>query len=74
MAAFVVGPTGLAYDAEADVLYVASTSDNEIFKILHAETTNTSVLKGILVFSGIGRALLPKGPQRMFEKLELAME
>ena len=38
MAAFVVGPTGLAYDEEADVLYVASTSDNEIFKILHAET------------------------------------
>jgi DNA-binding beta-propeller fold protein YncE len=51
MAAFVVGPTGLAYDEEADVLYVASTSDNEIFKILHAETTNTSVLKGTLVYN-----------------------
>jgi hypothetical protein len=64
MAALVVGPTGLAYDAEADVLYVASTSDNEI---LHAETTNTSVLKASLsITSGIGRALLPKGPERMF--------
>jgi len=49
-AAFVVGPTGLAYDEEEDILYVASTVDNEIFKILHAEATNISVLKGILVY------------------------
>lgn len=28
-AALIVGPTGLAYDANADVLYVASTADNE---------------------------------------------
>jgi DNA-binding beta-propeller fold protein YncE len=63
MAAFVVGPTGLAYDAEADVLYVASTSDNEIFKILHAETTNTSVLKGILVYNLWNRqGLASEGP------------
>ena len=68
MAAFVVGPTGLAYDEEADVLYVASTSDNEIFKILHAETTNTSVLKGILVYNDpthlhgpLALALAPNG-------------
>jgi hypothetical protein len=38
-----VGPTGLTYDEQADVLYVASTSDNEIFKIEHAEATNVSV-------------------------------
>jgi hypothetical protein len=30
-AAVVVGPTGLAYDRSKDVLYVASTDDNEIF-------------------------------------------
>jgi hypothetical protein len=60
MAALVVGPTGLAYDAEADVLYVASTSDNEI---LHAETTNTSVLKGILVYNLWNRqGLASEGP------------
>jgi hypothetical protein len=67
-AAFVVGPVGLAYDEQADVLYVASTSDNEIFKILHAEATNISVLKGILAYSDpthlhgpLALALAPNG-------------
>jgi hypothetical protein len=32
-AALVVGPTGLAYDVEHDVLYGASTGDNAIFAI-----------------------------------------
>jgi hypothetical protein len=35
-AAVVVGPTGLAYDPIRDVLYVASTADNEIFAISRA--------------------------------------
>jgi hypothetical protein len=67
-AAFVVGPTGLAYDQEKDVLYVASTADNEIFKILHAESTNISVAKGILVYNDpthlhgpLALALAPNG-------------
>ena len=67
-AAFVVGPTGLAYDQERDVLYVASTADNEIFKILHAESTNISVVKGILVYNDpthlhgpLALALAPNG-------------
>jgi uncharacterized protein (TIGR03118 family) len=34
--ALVVGPTGLAYDAVHDILYVASTGDNEIFAIPNA--------------------------------------
>jgi uncharacterized protein (TIGR03118 family) len=34
--ALVVGPTGLAYDAQHDILYVASTEDNEIFAISDA--------------------------------------
>jgi hypothetical protein len=65
---FVVGPTGLAYDENADVLYVASTDDNEIFKIEHAEATNVSVVKGILVYNDpahlrgpLGLALEPNG-------------
>lgn len=33
VAAVVVGPTGLAYDASRDILYVASTDDNEIFAV-----------------------------------------
>jgi hypothetical protein len=67
-AAFVVGPTGLAYDQERDVLYVASTADNKIFKILHAESTNISVVKGILVYNDpthlhgpLALALAPNG-------------
>jgi hypothetical protein len=32
-AAVVVGPTGVAYDAFRDLLYVASTDDNEIFAV-----------------------------------------
>ncbi len=32
-AAVVVGPTGLAYDELHDILYVASTDDNEIFAV-----------------------------------------
>ncbi len=35
-AALVVGPTGLAYDAAHDVLYVASTNDNKVFAIAGA--------------------------------------
>jgi hypothetical protein len=38
-AAVVVGPTGLAYDAWRDVLYVASTDDNEIFAVRGAGST-----------------------------------
>jgi hypothetical protein len=67
-AAFVVGSTGLAYDQERDVLYVASTADNKIFKILHAESTNISVLKGVLVYNDpthlhgpLALALAPNG-------------
>ncbi len=35
-AAVVVGPTGLAYDRSKDILYVASTADNEIFAVPRA--------------------------------------
>lgn len=33
---FVVSPTGLVYDERSDVLYVASTGDNEVFAINNA--------------------------------------
>lgn len=35
-AALVVGPTGLAYDAAQDILYVASTGDNAIYAVTGA--------------------------------------
>jgi DNA-binding beta-propeller fold protein YncE len=33
VAALILGPTGLAYDPEDDVLFVASTADNTIFAV-----------------------------------------
>src|SRR5262249_20042057 len=49
-AALVVGPTGLAYDAGNDLLYVASTGDNAIFAIAHAQARSTDAGKGAVVF------------------------
>jgi DNA-binding beta-propeller fold protein YncE len=48
-AAFVVGPTGLAYDPATDVLYVASTDDNAIFTVADAGTRTTDGAKGTLL-------------------------
>jgi hypothetical protein len=42
-AAFVTGPAGLAYDATHDILYVASSADNSIYKIAGAGTTMTAL-------------------------------
>jgi hypothetical protein len=36
MAALILGPTGLAYDAATDTLYVASTNDNAIYAVSRA--------------------------------------
>jgi hypothetical protein len=44
--AFVVGPTGLAFDSAANVLYVASTDDNAIFAVSGAGDTTTDLGKG----------------------------
>ncbi|MGN6665778.1 MAG: hypothetical protein ACTHKH_02210 [Trinickia sp.] len=50
-AALVVGPTGLAYDWERDVLYVASTVDNAIFAVFGAGSTPFDGGKGALVYA-----------------------
>jgi uncharacterized protein (TIGR03118 family) len=47
--AVVVGPTGLAFDAKRDILYVASTGDNAIYAIKNAATTNVDQGKGTVV-------------------------
>jgi len=64
--AFVVGPTGLAYDADKDVLYVASTGDNEIFAIPNARKRATDAGMGNLIYQDsvhlhgpLGLALAP---------------
>ena len=49
-AALILGPTGLAYDAAADTLYVASTADNEIFAVSQAGTRMSSSGKGTVIF------------------------
>jgi hypothetical protein len=51
-AALVLGPTGLAYDAQSDTLFVASTADNEIFAIDQAGTRNSQSNRGRVVFAG----------------------
>jgi hypothetical protein len=49
--ALVLGPTGLLYDAFADVLYVASTADNAIFAVPHAGKATFPVNRGTVVFA-----------------------
>jgi hypothetical protein len=48
--AFEIGPTGLAFDARTDTLYVASTGDNAIYAIHHAGTTHTDLGTGRIIF------------------------
>ena len=50
-AAVVLGPTGLAFDADSDMLYVASTADNAIYAVPHASRVSHSGGRGRLVFS-----------------------
>lgn len=50
-AALILGPTGLAYDERDDVLYIASTADNEIFAVAHAGSRTGSSGRGALVFA-----------------------
>jgi hypothetical protein len=49
-AALLVGPTGLAYDAQHDLLYVASTGDNAIFSISSAAGRTTDAGMGQPVY------------------------
>jgi hypothetical protein len=67
-AAFVVGPTGLAYDPKNDVLYVASTEDNEIFAVPDATKATKSNGTGTVIFNDqthlhgpLGLVLAPNG-------------
>jgi hypothetical protein len=66
--AVVVGPTGLAYDPERDVLYLASTDDNKTFAVANAGGRTSSAGQGSVVFSDpqhlhgpLGLVLAPNG-------------
>ena len=65
---FVDGPTGLAYDADNDSLYVASTLDNTVYRVSHATTRSKAASKGEPVYSDpnhlngpLGLVLAPNG-------------
>lgn len=49
--ALVVGPTGMAYDEETGTLYVASTADNAIYAIHHANQLTSPVNLGTLIYT-----------------------
>src|SRR5260370_12632731 len=49
-AALVLGPTGLAFDAKTDTLFVASTADNKIYAIHNAEFTQRDGGTGKVIF------------------------
>jgi hypothetical protein len=50
-ATFEVGPTGLAYDAQRDILYVASTGDNEVFAVRNAGSRVNSEGSGRVIYA-----------------------
>lgn len=50
-AAVVLGPTGLAFDADTGTLFVASTNDNAIYSVSNADYRSSAADKGALVFS-----------------------
>ena len=63
-----LGPTGMAYNAQANVLYVASTADNAIYAIPNASSLNGPINKGIAVVQNnanlqgpIGLTFAPNG-------------
>ena len=67
-AAVVVGPTGLAYDPRKDILYVASTDDNEIFAVPGAGDADSDHGPGTVIyqdnehlFGPLALALAPNG-------------
>ena len=67
-AAFLLAPTGLAYDAKTDKLFVASTADNAIYVIQHATRTKVDGGVGQVVFADqaslhgpLGLAFAPNG-------------
>jgi hypothetical protein len=49
-AALVLGPSGLAYDAQHDILYVASSADNAIYGLYGAGNATSSLGTGSMVY------------------------
>jgi hypothetical protein len=67
-AAVVVGPTGLAYDAREDILYVASTNDNAVYAVPDARKSDRDLGTGSIIYQDnvhlhgpLALALAPNG-------------
>lgn len=68
-ASLVLGPTGLAYDANTDTLYVASTADNAIYAVRNAGSrtgppfsgTGTIIFQDDHLRGPLGLAFAPNG-------------
>jgi len=60
-AAFLLGPTGLAYESRTDTLYVASTAENVIRAIPHAGRTRTDRGTGTVVYQDAAHLHGPTG-------------
>ncbi len=67
-AALEVGPTGLAYDASRDILYVASADDNAIYAMADVSQVAQNGLKGFRIYGdnlhlhgALAMALAPNG-------------
>jgi sugar lactone lactonase YvrE len=67
-AAVVVGPTGLAYDEDKDILYVASTNDNAVYAVPYAGKTHHDRGTGRVIYADnvhlhgpLALALAPNG-------------
>jgi hypothetical protein len=66
-AALILGPTGLAFDARSDTLFVASTADNAVFAIANAAVTGFNQGTGRMIFQDphlrgpLGLVLAPNG-------------
>ena len=61
---FVQGPTGLVYDPKTDILYVASTMDNEVFAVGDAGAATNDRGTGTLVYQDNAHL---RGPLGMIE-------
>jgi len=67
-AALVVGPTGVAYDPQTDILYVASTDDNKIYGVPNAGSATSSSGTGAVIYQDnshlhgpLGLVIAPNG-------------
>lgn len=60
-AALEVGPTGLAFDASRDTLYVANTKNNKIYAVPEALTTTQDEGTGSVIYSDLTKLHGPLG-------------